>query len=77
MYYKNTHSETNYKECDITQYESIANMPTTKTKPIGINTAKMSKIKKELLPQMPFAKRLYWENLPKSDESNDLCFNHQ
>lgn len=77
MYYKTPHDkDATFMDCVITNLDQFE-MPPRLPKNVGINTLKLDRIKKQLVPLMPARKRTYWENLATSANAKDLCFNNE
>jgi len=78
MFYKTSLSDVNFIEVDFLHPKidtSKDNFPNERPYPRGLNPKKKEEIVRVLVPHMTSRKAKFWQNLPTSTQSPDLCVN--
>ena len=71
--YKTSHSvDDEYKSVDFLKKFNMKIIPSSHSSPRGVPTSKREDIVKKLCPLMPASRRVFWEQLPTNDNSDDL-----
>lgn len=73
MFYLESYEDQDLKECSFLKKTFKLNMPDRQVEAKGLNTQKKKKIEDILLPLMHARKRIFWTNLPTSDNVADMC----
>lgn len=73
LFYKENLIDESFKQSNFLKKKFVPIIPESINVDLGINSNKLKKIKKELLPLMPPIKRLFWNELPTNDNARDLC----